>query len=226
MPYPILSLQDVDPRSNENSYTNDPVIMKQALAAREAKRKYYEDQIKRIDKWMENAETATALTSLGTTGATLIAPNPVTGAIALSSNLAGAGIDLYQGIRSALNGEWGDAAKNAGELFLSLIGAKAMNSANKLYKIDKALDATKATRTTITKTIGRGGGRHKITIPVERDKANAMSALGFSASIGGNASSVGGNLGTTNRRYIAPADNTRMVNIRPITLTRISPKSK
>lgn len=226
MPYPIFSLQDVDPRSNENSYTNDPVIMKQALAAREAKRKYYEDQIKRIDKWMENAETATALTSLGSTGATLIAPNPITGAIALSSNLAGAGIDLYQGIRSAINGDWGDAAKNAGELFLSIIGAKAMNSANKLYKTDKALDAAKATRTTITKTIGRGRGRRKFTMPVERDKANTMSALGFSTSIGGNASSVGGNLGTTNRRYIVPADNTRMVNIRPVTLTRISPKSK
>lgn len=226
MAHPIFSLQDVDPRSNEHSYTNDPVIMKQALEAREAKRKYYEDQIKRIDKWMKNAETATALTSLGTTGATLIAPNPVTGAIALGSNLAGAGIDLYQGIKSAINGDWGDAAKNAGELFLSIIGAKAMNSANKLYKTDKALDAAKATRTTITKTIGRGKGRRKFTMPVERDKANTMSALGFSASIGGNASSVGGNLGTANRRYVAPADNTRMVNIQPITLTRISPKSK
>jgi hypothetical protein len=48
MSYPIFSLQDVDPRSNENSYTNDPVIMKQALDAREAKRKYYEEQNKRI----------------------------------------------------------------------------------------------------------------------------------------------------------------------------------
>lgn len=48
MPYPIFSLQDVDPRSNENSYTNYPVIMKQALDYREAKRKYYEDLNKRI----------------------------------------------------------------------------------------------------------------------------------------------------------------------------------
>lgn len=47
-PYPIFSLQDVDPRSNEHSYTNDPVIMKQALEIREAKRKYYEDQNKRL----------------------------------------------------------------------------------------------------------------------------------------------------------------------------------
>lgn len=48
MPYPIFSLQDVDPRNNQNSYTNDPVIMKQALNYREAKRKYYEDLNKRI----------------------------------------------------------------------------------------------------------------------------------------------------------------------------------
>lgn len=48
MSYPILSLQDVDPRSNKSSYTNDPIIMKQAFDAREAKRKYYEDQNKRI----------------------------------------------------------------------------------------------------------------------------------------------------------------------------------
>lgn len=27
-PYPIFSLQDVDPRSNKQSFTTDPVIMK------------------------------------------------------------------------------------------------------------------------------------------------------------------------------------------------------
>lgn len=48
MPYHIFSLQDVDPRINENSYTNDPVIMKQALNARQDKRKYYENLNKRI----------------------------------------------------------------------------------------------------------------------------------------------------------------------------------
>lgn len=48
MSYPIFSLQDVDPRSNEHSYTNDPVIMQQALNAREAKQRYYENQNKRL----------------------------------------------------------------------------------------------------------------------------------------------------------------------------------
>lgn len=48
MAYPIFSLQDVDPRSNENSYINDPTIMKQALEIREAKRRYYEEQNKRV----------------------------------------------------------------------------------------------------------------------------------------------------------------------------------
>ena len=47
-PYPIFSLQDVDPRSNKQSFTTDPVIMKQALDAREAERKYYEDLYKRV----------------------------------------------------------------------------------------------------------------------------------------------------------------------------------
>ena len=47
-PYPIYSLQDVDPRSNKHSYTTDPVIMQQALDIREAERKYYEDLNKRI----------------------------------------------------------------------------------------------------------------------------------------------------------------------------------
>lgn len=47
-PYPIYSLQDVDPRSNKHSYTTDPVIMQQALDMREAERKYYEDLHKRV----------------------------------------------------------------------------------------------------------------------------------------------------------------------------------
>lgn len=48
MAYPIFSLQDVDPRSNETSYTNDPEIMQQAIDSRESKRKYYENQKQRF----------------------------------------------------------------------------------------------------------------------------------------------------------------------------------
>lgn len=37
MPYPIFSLQDVDPRFNERSYTNDEAVMKQAINNRKNK---------------------------------------------------------------------------------------------------------------------------------------------------------------------------------------------
>lgn len=37
MPHPIFSLQDVDPRFNERSYTNDAAIMKQAINIRKNK---------------------------------------------------------------------------------------------------------------------------------------------------------------------------------------------
>lgn len=180
-----------------------------------------------VDGWMDAAEVATAITSLGATGATVVAPNPVTGAIAVGSNLAGAGIDLYQGIRAAINGDYGGATKNAVELLLSIVGAKAMSSADKLYKADKALNAAGATRNTVTRTIGRGRARHKITMPVEIDKANTMSALGFSSSVGGIASSIGGAANSIGgRRYIAPTDNTRMANVQPVTIIHASPKSK
>lgn len=46
--FPIYSLEDVDPRSNPTSVTNDPTIMKQAIKLREDKRKYYENLNKRI----------------------------------------------------------------------------------------------------------------------------------------------------------------------------------
>ena len=104
-----------------------------------------------VDEFMDYAEKGVALTSLGATGATLVAPNPVTGVVALGSNVLGAGIDMYQGIRAAINGDYGNAAKNAGELLLSIFGAKAINSANRLSKTDKALDAAGATRQVVKK---------------------------------------------------------------------------
>ena len=104
-----------------------------------------------VDEFMDYAEKGVALTSLGATGSTLVAPNPVTGAVAVGSNVLGAGIDIYQGIRAAINGDYGNAAKNAGELILSLIGAKAINTADKLSKADKALDAAGATRQVVKK---------------------------------------------------------------------------
>ena len=177
-----------------------------------------------VDEFMDYAEKGAALTSLGATGATLVAPNPVTGVVAIGSNVLGAGIDIYQGIRAAINGDYGNAAKNAGELLLSIFGAKAINSANRLSKTDKALDAAGATRQLVKKTVGRGRGKHKIVIPVERDKAYRYYGAGFGASIGGNASSFGSY--ETNGRYIAPSDNTRLSTVPPLNFKHGAVKMK
>ena len=177
-----------------------------------------------VDEFMDYAEKGAALTSLGATGATLVAPNPVTGAVAVGSNVLGAGIDIYQGIRAAINGDYGNAAKNAGELILSLIGAKAINTADKLSKADKALDAAGATRQVVKKTIGRGRGKRTIVIPVERNKANKYYGAGFATSVGGNASSFGSY--ETNGRYIAPSDNTRLSTVPPLNFKHGAVKMK
>ena len=177
-----------------------------------------------VDEFMDYAEKGVALTSLGTTGATLVAPNPVTGAVAIGSNVLGAGIDLYQGIRAAINGDFGNAAKNAGELILSLISAKALNNASKFSKMDKALDSAGATRQFVKKTVGRGRGKRKIVIPVERNKAYNNYSLGFATSVGGNASSFGSY--ETNGRYIAPSDNTRLSTVPPINFKHADVKMK
>lgn len=163
-----------------------------------------------VDEFMDYAEKGVALTSLGATGATLVAPNPVTGVVALGSNVLGAGIDMYQGIRAAINGDYGNAAKNAGELLLSIFGAKAINNANRLSKTDKALDAAGATRQVVKKTIGRGKSKRTVTIPVETDKAYRYYGVGLGTSMGGNVSSLVSY--GPNRRYIyiAPADKTRL----------------
>ena len=179
-----------------------------------------------VDEFMDDAEKGVALTSLGTTGATLVAPNPVTGAVAVGSNVLGAGIDIYQGIRAAINGDYGNAAKNAGELILSLIGAKATSTANKLVKTDKALDAAGATRQVVKKTIGRGRGKHTATIPVERNKAYSYYGVGLGTSMGANASSLGSY--GPNRRYIyiAPSDNTRLTTVPPLNVKHAAVKMK
>ena len=179
-----------------------------------------------VDEFMDYAEKGAALTSLGATGATLVAPNPVTGVVAIGSNVLGAGIDIYQGIRAAINGDYGNAAKNAGELLLSIFGAKAINSANRLSKTDKALDAAGATRQVVKKTIGRGRGKHTVTIPVERDKAYSYYGVGLGTAMGGNASSLSNY--EPNRRYIyiAPSDNTRLSTVPPLTFKHAAVKTK
>lgn len=166
--------------------------------------------LEELDEWADYAETGTAAASLGLTGATLVAPNPVTGALALGTNIASAGIDLYQGIRSAVRGEWGNTAKNAGELILSLVGAKAINNGNKLMKADKALAATNAPREYVTKTIGRGRGRRKINVTKENNDAMNSYLTGYAATNGIDLFNIGYAINgpkSNSLKYIAPQDN-------------------
>lgn len=61
-----------------------------------------------IDNFMDEAEPWVAATSLTAETASLIpGAQPFTIPAAVGSNIVGAGIDLYQGIRSAIKGDWG-----------------------------------------------------------------------------------------------------------------------
>lgn len=172
--------------------------------------------LEELDEWADYAEAGTAAAGLALTGATIAAPNPVTGALAVGTNIASAGIDLYQGIRSAIKGEWGKTAKNAGELILSLVGAKGISEGSKLMKLDKALDATNAPRQYVYKTVGRGRGKTRAKFTKEQSKASTYHGIGFGASLGANASSGSVINDITERdfrrrnsiKYIEPQDNT------------------
>lgn len=91
-----------------------------------------------LDNYVNDVEIPVAIASLAATGATLGVPNPVTSVIAAGANVTGGVIDLYQGIRAGMRGDWPNVAKNASELALSLIGAKAVNSLNKSAKLTKS----------------------------------------------------------------------------------------
>lgn len=97
----------------------------------------------KVDKYVDDAEGALALTDAGLLGATVIAPNPVTPVLGYGTSVLGGLADIYQGIRSGIKGDYANMAKNVGELGLSLIGAKAFKAAEAskdLYKSAKASD--------------------------------------------------------------------------------------
>lgn len=146
-----------------------------------------------IDKWIDNAETPVALTSLASTGTTLVAPNPVTGTIAVGSNIAGGLIDLYQGIRAGMRGDWANVGKNAGELFLSIIGAKAISELNKTAKVYKGFTLGKDPR--------------MLGIRVAPNSINTTRKIVSGLSTG---------IGSTSSMIELPSDNTRVVRPKPV----------
>lgn len=164
-----------------------------------------------VDDYVGVAEGPVAIAGLGTTAATMIAPNPVTGVAALATNLIGAGLDLYQGTRSLIKGDWGGAIQNGFELGLSLVGAKATSSAKKLYELDRALDAAGATRSTVTRTVGRGRGKRKITMTKEKENLNDAIAVAGGANAADVALNARSSSQALERISTAPQDNTRVV---------------
>ena len=169
-----------------------------------------------LDNLAEYGETATAIASLLAGGTTLAVPNPVSGTIAVGSNIAGSAIDLYQAGRSLYKGDYGNAAKNVGEMVLGLIGAKAIKQGQKLLEADKTLDAANASRRYVTKTIGRGRDKRKLTLTRERSLGTDKISKGWTYSTGANVSSAVAGKDFYQMSNTAPSDNTRVVrNYRP-----------
>ena len=126
--------------------------------------------IETLDEWVNNAELPVAVASAGALGATAISGG-VAAPFAIGTNIAGAALDLYQGIRAGMKGDWLGVGENAVDLTLSLIGAKYMSKGAKLLKLDKALDAQGAPRQMVTKTVGRGPRKRYYKTTPEHDKA-------------------------------------------------------
>ena len=165
-----------------------------------------------LDKYADYAETVAAITSLIAGGFTLAAPNQYTATIAAGSNIAGSAIDLYQIGRSIQKGDYGDTAKNVGEMILGFAGAKAIKRGQKLLELDRALDASNASRRYVTKTIGRTKRtRHKFTMTKERNNGYNSIALSFTCNTLANVSSAVAGKNFIQYHSIAPSDNTRVV---------------
>ena len=172
-----------------------------------------------LDNLAEYGETATAIASLLAGGATLAVPNPVSGTIAVGSNIAGSAIDLYQVGRSLYKGDYGNAAKNVGEMVLGLIGAKAIKQGQKLLEADKTLSASNAARQHIVKSVGRRN-KHSLVLTKEYNDGMNKITRGFGYSTGANLSSAFLGKEWNQPIYIHPADNTRIVRkYRPILST-------
>ena len=140
-----------------------------------------------VDNWANSAETALGFIGIPTTIVAAVAPNPVTATAALATNIGSGLIDIYQGARSAFKGNWGNVAKNTGELGLSLIGGKWMNQARKLSKLDKLKQAQGVPRTYVTSRTPRG---RVLTLTKEANDAANKGGNGFGASIAGDLSGI------------------------------------
>lgn len=125
--------------------------------------------IETLDEWVDNAELPVAIAAMGATAATA-ATGGVASPLAIGTNITSAALDLYQGIRAGMKGDWAGVGENAADLALSLIGSKYISKGSKLLKLDKTLRAQGAPRQTITKRVGRRKCKHYTTQTLEYNK--------------------------------------------------------
>ncbi len=136
----------------------------------------------KVDEYADTAEKTLGAANLGLSVATLAAPNPYTAAGAYGAGLAGIGVDVYQGIRNGIKGNWPGVGKNAVDIGLSLIGMRALKTAKKWNDLNKAKVAAGTPREYITRTIGRNPkNRHKIKVTKELNAAQNDYLLGYSS---------------------------------------------
>ena len=124
----------------------------------------------KLDNFVNGAEKTLGVTGLGLMGATAAAPNPYTLGAAYINSLASGALDVYQIARALHNKDYQNVTKNSVDLALSLVGAKLFKNAKNLKQADEVLSQSGAPRKLVTRTIGRGRGRHKVTWPYEKAK--------------------------------------------------------
>lgn len=133
----------------------------------------------KIDEYADTAEKTLGATILGLSAATIAAPNPYTAAGAYATGLAGAGVDLYQGIRSGIKGDWSGVGKNTVDIGLSLIGMRALKAAKKWSDLNKAKQAAGIQREYVRRNVGKNKHRYEIKRPKEAIAAENNYIIGY-----------------------------------------------
>lgn len=149
--------------------TNVPISLR-PIGYTTPPKKIPEDFWTKVDKFANGTEKALGVTGLGLMGATAAAPNPYTLGAAYINSLASGAVDVYQIARALHNKDYQNVTKNSMDLALSLVGAKLFKNAKNFKQADEVLSQSGAPRKLVTRTIGRGRGRHKVTWPYEKAK--------------------------------------------------------
>lgn len=127
-----------------------------------------------LDEYADKGEGIISAANLASSGAALVAPNPVTLGAAYLTNLGGAAIDIYQLGRSLYKGDTAAAIKNGAEIGLSLVGARALKNFKKLNALDKYKKLNGIPQQQIVKKVGR---RRPVTTTLTKENVDATNQL-------------------------------------------------